>query len=60
MCGPFFSLSGARTPTNRGHFRPWALLHMSESTRAFRFSYPMLLLAGANNLFVGCADFLPC
>ncbi|KAG1842276.1 hypothetical protein DFJ58DRAFT_666062 [Suillus subalutaceus] len=40
------------SPTNRGHFRPWALLHMPESTRAFRFSYPTLLSAGANNAYL--------
>lgn len=40
------------SPTSRGHFRPWALLHMPESTRAFRFSYPTLLSAGANNAYL--------
>jgi hypothetical protein len=40
------------SPTNRGHFRPWALLQMPESTRAFRFSYPTLLSAGANNAYL--------
>ncbi|KAG2336881.1 hypothetical protein BDR05DRAFT_896120, partial [Suillus weaverae] len=38
--------------TNRGHFRPWALLQMPEFTRAFRFSYPTLLSAGANNAYL--------
>ncbi|KAG1726149.1 hypothetical protein EDB19DRAFT_1753265 [Suillus lakei] len=40
------------SPTNRGHFKPWALLHMPEVTRAFRFSYPTLLSAGANNAYL--------
>ncbi|KAG0706677.1 hypothetical protein DFH29DRAFT_137501 [Suillus ampliporus] len=40
------------SPTNRGHFRPWALLQMPEFTRAFRFSYPTLLSAGANNAYL--------
>ncbi|KAG1742642.1 uncharacterized protein EDB91DRAFT_1127241 [Suillus paluster] len=38
--------------TNRGHFRPWALLQMPEFTRAFRFSYPTLLSAGAINAYL--------
>ncbi|KAG2116175.1 hypothetical protein DEU56DRAFT_173770 [Suillus clintonianus] len=40
------------SPTNRGHFRPWALLQMPEVTRAFRLSYPTLLSAGANNAYL--------
>ncbi|KAG2144676.1 uncharacterized protein EDB93DRAFT_1152673 [Suillus bovinus] len=40
------------SPTLRGHFRPWALLHMPEPTRAFRFSYPTLLSAGANYAYL--------
>ncbi|KAG2364836.1 hypothetical protein BDR07DRAFT_1482157 [Suillus spraguei] len=40
------------SPTNRGHFRPWALLFTPESTRAFRFSYPTLLSAAANQAYL--------
>lgn len=40
------------SPTNHGHFRPWAHLHMPEPTRAFRFSYPTLLSAGANYAYL--------
>ncbi|KAG1750293.1 hypothetical protein EDD22DRAFT_916567 [Suillus occidentalis] len=40
------------SPTRRGHFRPWALLHVPEFTRAFRFSYPTLLSAGVNHAYL--------
>ncbi|KAF5376923.1 hypothetical protein D9615_007333 [Tricholomella constricta] len=32
----------ATATTKRGHFRPWAVLHPPQTTRAFRFSYPYL------------------
>jgi hypothetical protein len=38
--------------TGRGHFKPWALLQMPELTRAFRFSYPTLLSANANDAYL--------
>ncbi|OAX37699.1 hypothetical protein K503DRAFT_719361 [Rhizopogon vinicolor AM-OR11-026] len=38
--------------TGLGHFRPWALLQMPELTRAFRFSYPTLLSANANDAYI--------
>ncbi|KAG2066979.1 hypothetical protein BDR04DRAFT_1105821 [Suillus decipiens] len=40
------------SPTNRGHFGPWALLFTPESTRAFRFSYPTLLSATVNQAYL--------
>jgi hypothetical protein len=40
------------SPTHRGHFRPWSLLHVPEFTRAFRFSYPTLLSAGVNHAYL--------
>lgn len=38
--------------TRRGHFRAWALLRMPEMTRAFRFSYPTLLVASENTVYI--------
>lgn len=38
--------------TGHGHFRPWALLHMPESTCVFRLSYPTLIIASANNAYI--------
>ena len=38
--------------SQRGHFKPWALISMPESARAFRFSYPTLLAAGTNNAYL--------
>ncbi|KAF9225167.1 hypothetical protein BS17DRAFT_730398 [Gyrodon lividus] len=38
--------------SRRGHFRAWALLHMPEITRAFRFSYPTLLASASNNAYI--------
>jgi len=38
--------------TRRGHFRAWALLRMPETTRAFRFLYPTLLVASENNAYI--------
>ncbi|PPQ66349.1 hypothetical protein CVT24_007186 [Panaeolus cyanescens] len=32
-------------PSGRGHFSPWAILHMPEPSRAYRFVYPNLLVA---------------
>ncbi|KAL4068868.1 hypothetical protein V8B97DRAFT_2024543 [Scleroderma yunnanense] len=40
------------TSTRHGHFRAWALLRMPEMTRAFRFSYPTLLVAGEDNAYI--------
>ncbi|KIK43739.1 hypothetical protein CY34DRAFT_11515 [Suillus luteus UH-Slu-Lm8-n1] len=40
------------SPTNRRHFRPWALLHVPEFTRAFRLLYPTLLSAGVNHAYL--------
>lgn len=41
-----------QSSNHHGHFRPWALLHMPDFTRAFRFSYPTLFAAGVNDAFV--------
>lgn len=38
--------------TSRGHFRPWALLTPPEMTRAFRFSYPTLVVMSHMNAFL--------
>lgn len=37
---------------NQGHFRPWAVLHMSELTSAFRFVYPILVVAAHDRAFL--------
>ncbi|KAL0960998.1 hypothetical protein HGRIS_005991 [Hohenbuehelia grisea] len=36
----------------RGHFKPWALLRMPVPTRAYRFVYPILLVAGTEAAFL--------
>jgi hypothetical protein len=36
----------------RGHFKPWALLRMPTTTRAYRFVYPTLLVAGASEAYL--------
>jgi len=40
-----------RTIDPRGQFEPYALLHMPEPTRAFRFVFPYLLVASSNTSF---------
>ena len=44
-------LNVGRTIDPRGQFEPYALLHMPEPTRAFRFVYPYLLVASSNTSF---------
>lgn len=36
----------------RGHFRPWALIHVPDFGAAFRFVYPDLLVASQNQAFI--------
>ncbi|KAF8060699.1 hypothetical protein FPV67DRAFT_1511167 [Lyophyllum atratum] len=38
--------------TTRGHFRPWAVLRPPQTTRAFRFSYPILGAAAWDAVFL--------
>ncbi|KAI6017465.1 hypothetical protein EDC04DRAFT_2576716 [Pisolithus marmoratus] len=38
--------------THHGHFKPWALLRMPESTRAFRLSHLTLLVSGSENAYL--------
>lgn len=38
--------------SDRGRFRPWALLHMPTITHAFRFVYPTLLVASQNEAYL--------
>jgi hypothetical protein len=42
----------ANNETQRGRFVPWALLQMPETTRAYRFVYPTLLVAGTRRAFL--------
>lgn len=39
-------------PTTKGSFKPWALLTMPEFSRAFRFVYPTLLVAGLDKAYL--------
>ncbi|KAF8639383.1 hypothetical protein AX17_001539 [Amanita inopinata Kibby_2008] len=41
-----------RVPLKAGHFVPWALLHPPSPTRAFRFVYPILLVASFNSAYL--------
>ncbi|GLB36880.1 hypothetical protein LshimejAT787_0311670 [Lyophyllum shimeji] len=43
--------AAAETST-RGHFRPWAVLHPPQTTRAFRFSYPTLGAAAWDTVYL--------
>ncbi|KAG5641561.1 hypothetical protein DXG03_004774 [Asterophora parasitica] len=45
----YSTASGAST---RGHFRPWAVLHPPQMTRAFRFSYPILGAAAWEEVYL--------
>jgi len=38
--------------TGHGHFRPWALFQIPESTCVFRLSYPTLIVANENNAYL--------
>lgn len=38
--------------SSHGAFYPWALLHMPEFTRAFRFVYPILVTASVKRLYL--------
>lgn len=38
--------------TGKGHFSPWAVLHMPESSRAYRFVYPNLLIASKERVYI--------
>lgn len=44
--------SFASAGSHRGHFKAWALLHIPESSRAFRFSYPTLLAVATNSAYM--------
>ncbi|GJE91392.1 F-box protein [Phanerochaete sordida] len=39
-------------PETKGTFKPWAVLTTPEATRAYRFVYPTLLVAGAENAYL--------
>lgn len=45
-------------PTSKGSFKPWAVLTAPELTRAYRFVYPNLLVAGSEKAYVW--DVLTC
>ena len=45
-------------PTSKGSFKPWAVLATPEFTRAYRFVYPNLLVAGVQKAYVW--DVLTC
>ena len=36
----------------RGHFRPWSLITLTELTWAFRFVYPTLIIAGLHHAYL--------
>jgi hypothetical protein len=38
--------------SGKGHFKPWALLHMSSATSAYRFVYPTFFTAGSREAYV--------
>ncbi|KAF8797521.1 hypothetical protein BYT27DRAFT_7344147 [Phlegmacium glaucopus] len=42
----------SRPPVMHGHFQPWAVLHMSEPTSAYRCVYPTLIVAGYARVFL--------
>ncbi|KAF8799147.1 hypothetical protein BYT27DRAFT_7176632 [Phlegmacium glaucopus] len=42
----------SHAPAMDGHFKPWAVLHMSEPTSAFRFVYPTLIVAAYDRVYL--------
>ena len=43
---------GLQSSERDGYFQPWAVLHMSEKTSAFRFVYPTLVVAAYDRAYL--------
>ena len=47
-----YDLVSNHIPVTKGTFKPWAVLHIPELTRAYRFVYPTLLVVGTEKAYL--------